>query len=81
MPARNYTGNRTKIVDFLSGFVSHDSIGKKYLKYGLQLTKLAHRGQVMLTIDLDDIAEMFEELLSIMLVDIQHCLQKLFKKC
>ncbi|GIY00535.1 DNA replication licensing factor mcm7-B [Caerostris extrusa] len=62
MPVRNYTEDRTKIVDFLSGFVSHDSTGKKYIKYGLQLTKLAHREQVMLTIDLDDIAEMFEEL-------------------
>ncbi|GIY42219.1 protein FAM172A [Caerostris darwini] len=44
-------------------------------------TKLAHRDEVMLTINLDDIAEMFEELLSIMLIDIRHCLQKLFKKC
>ncbi|GIY85306.1 DNA replication licensing factor Mcm7, partial [Caerostris darwini] len=47
MPVRNYAGGRTKIGDFLSGFVSHDSTGKKYLKYGLQLTKLAHRDEVI----------------------------------
>ncbi|XP_055925787.1 DNA replication licensing factor mcm7-B-like [Argiope bruennichi] len=62
MPARNYTEDRTKIMDFLSGFITKDPSGGKLLKYGTQLTKLAQREQVMMTVDLDDVAVMFEDL-------------------
>ncbi|KAF8789033.1 DNA replication licensing factor MCM7 like protein [Argiope bruennichi] len=49
-------------MDFLSGFITKDPSGGKLLKYGTQLTKLAQREQVMMTVDLDDVAVMFEDL-------------------
>ncbi|KAG8182239.1 hypothetical protein JTE90_024172 [Oedothorax gibbosus] len=61
MPSRDYSEDRTKISEFLATFVSQGKEGKS-LKYGLQLTKLAHREQVVMTVDLDDVYEMFEDL-------------------
>lgn len=63
MPARDYADDKIKITSFLASFVTQDKKGgEKYLKYGLQLTQLAHREQVSLTVDLDDVAEMHEDL-------------------
>lgn len=62
MPSRDYNDDKEKITSFLSSFVTYEKDGDKVLKYGMQLTKLAHREQVSLTINLDDIAEQYEEL-------------------
>lgn len=42
---------------FLSEFVIVDDDGKKVHKYGQQLTTIANRNQVSVTIDLDDMTE------------------------
>lgn len=42
---------------FLQEFYYNDELGKKQFKYGTQLVHLAHREQVALYVDLDDIAE------------------------
>lgn len=48
---------------FFEEFVTiDDKSGDKCFKYREQLTKLAHREQVALTIDLDDIHEFDDEL-------------------
>lgn len=47
---------------FLIEFCSTDDSGKKSFKYAPQLNRLAHREQVSITIDLDDVAEQDEEL-------------------
>nr|XP_042894859.1 DNA replication licensing factor mcm7-B isoform X1 [Parasteatoda tepidariorum] len=62
MPSRDYTEDKTKIQSFLASFASYDDKGNKSLKYGLQLTQLAHRDQVVITVDLDDVEEMFLDL-------------------
>ncbi|XP_054716412.1 DNA replication licensing factor mcm7-B-like [Uloborus diversus] len=62
MPAHEYGEDKSKILTFLSGFVTQNEAGEKCLKYGLELTKIANREQVALTVDLDDVADMFPEL-------------------
>ncbi|KFM80590.1 hypothetical protein X975_03952, partial [Stegodyphus mimosarum] len=62
MPSRDYSEDKDKIKTFLSSFVKEDKKGEKSLKYGLQLVQIAHREQVAITIELDDVAEMFEDL-------------------
>uniref|UniRef100_A0AAR2L4T2 DNA replication licensing factor MCM7 n=1 Tax=Pygocentrus nattereri TaxID=42514 RepID=A0AAR2L4T2_PYGNA len=47
---------------FLQEFYSEDDSGKKVFKYGAQLVSLAHREQVALVVDLDDVAEEDPEL-------------------
>ncbi|TRY54048.1 hypothetical protein DNTS_034760 [Danionella cerebrum] len=47
---------------FLQEFYSEDESGKKIFKYGTQLVSLAHREQVSLLVDLDDLAEEDPEL-------------------
>ncbi|XP_007954015.2 DNA replication licensing factor MCM7 [Orycteropus afer afer] len=46
-----------KTKKFLQEFYQDDESGKKQFKYGNQLVQLAHREQVALYIDLDDVAE------------------------
>nr|XP_017507480.2 DNA replication licensing factor MCM7 isoform X1 [Manis javanica] len=46
-----------KIKKFLQEFYQDEEFGKKQFKYGNQLVQLAHREQVVMYIDLDDIAE------------------------
>ncbi|XP_013393815.1 DNA replication licensing factor mcm7 [Lingula anatina] len=60
MPPRDYAAEKDKIKTFLSEFYAED--GGKNFKYCSQLMKLAHREQVALTIDLDDINEHDPEL-------------------
>lgn len=62
MPTRDYVDEKDKIKNFLSSYYSEDQQGNKSLKYGLQLTKLAHREQVALTVDLDDVHDFNEDL-------------------
>lgn len=47
---------------FLSEFCLTNDEGKKVFKYAAQLTQLAHRDQISLTIDLDDLMEFNESL-------------------
>ncbi|XP_016108798.1 DNA replication licensing factor MCM7 [Sinocyclocheilus grahami] len=51
---------------FLQEFYSEDDSGKKVFKYGAQLVSLAHREQVALVLDLDDVAEEDPELVESM---------------
>lgn len=50
------------IKTFLAEFCKSDDDGKKDFVYGSQLVKLAHREQVLITIDLDDLADFNESL-------------------
>lgn len=50
------------IKTFLGEFCKQDEDGNKVFIYAEQLTKLAHREQVLLTIDLDHLAEFNEGL-------------------
>ncbi|KAG1688663.1 DNA replication licensing factor mcm7 [Nymphon striatum] len=50
------------IKQFLAEFCSADEIGNKIFKYSAQLTKIAHREQVLFMVDLDDINEDYPEL-------------------
>lgn len=47
---------------FLGEFCKQDDDGKKHFVYAQQLVKIAHREQVLLTIDLDHLAEFNEGL-------------------
>ncbi|EDW17890.1 DNA replication licensing factor Mcm7 [Drosophila mojavensis] len=62
MARRDYAQDRESIKTFLSEFCKTDDDGKKDFVYGSQLVKLAHREQVLITIDLDDLAEFNESL-------------------
>lgn len=53
---------KEKCKRFLQEFYSEDDSGKKVFKYGAQLVSLAHREQVALVLDLDDVAEEDPEL-------------------
>lgn len=57
MPVRDYVAEKDKIRNFLTEFYSDGDSGKgKQFKYGRQLVDIAHREQVALTIDLDDVS-------------------------
>ncbi|XP_045200836.2 DNA replication licensing factor mcm7-like [Mercenaria mercenaria] len=55
MPPRDYVAEKEKIKTFLQEFYKDGADGGKDFVYGQQLVKLAHREQVGLWIDLDDI--------------------------
>lgn len=59
---QNYEADKEKLKQFLSGFTTVDDNGRKKFPYADQLTRIAHREQVSLTINLDDLAEFDEEL-------------------
>ncbi|XP_077326711.1 DNA replication licensing factor MCM7 [Lithobates pipiens] len=59
---RDYQAEKEKCKTFLQEFYKDDEFGKKNFKYGTQLTNIAHREQVSLYIDLDDLAEEDPEL-------------------
>ncbi len=50
------------IKNFLAEFCTNDEEGNKIFKYAVQLTRLAHREQVNITIDMDDLADYNESL-------------------
>ncbi|XP_063701865.1 DNA replication licensing factor Mcm7 [Culicoides brevitarsis] len=57
-----YAADRENIKTFLVEYCVTDDDDKKVFKYAAQLNKLAHREQVAITIELDDVAEQDEEL-------------------
>ncbi|KAG7208631.1 hypothetical protein KM043_014838 [Ampulex compressa] len=60
---RDYTKDKEQFKTFLTEFVIMDkATGDKTFKYREQLTKIAHREQIPLTIDLDDVQEFDDEL-------------------
>uniref|UniRef100_A0A8D8T3G5 DNA replication licensing factor MCM7 n=1 Tax=Cacopsylla melanoneura TaxID=428564 RepID=A0A8D8T3G5_9HEMI len=59
-----YAEERDKFKEFLIEFVKIDRDGNKAFKYSDQLSKLAHREQVSITIDLDDVEEFNGDLAS-----------------
>uniref|UniRef100_A0A6I8R0S9 DNA replication licensing factor MCM7 n=1 Tax=Xenopus tropicalis TaxID=8364 RepID=A0A6I8R0S9_XENTR len=59
---RDYQAEKEKCKTFLQEFYKDDELGKKNFKYGVQLANIAHREQVALYIDLDDLAEEDPEL-------------------
>ncbi|XP_014091304.3 DNA replication licensing factor Mcm7 [Bactrocera oleae] len=62
MPKRDYVQDKETVKTFLSEFCKEDDDGKKQFIYANQLVKLAHREQILLTIDLDHVSEFNEEL-------------------
>ncbi|XP_058566845.1 DNA replication licensing factor MCM7 isoform X1 [Neofelis nebulosa] len=57
MAVKDYVLEKEKVKKFLQEFYQDDEFGKKQFKYGNQLVRLAHREQVAMYIDLDDVAE------------------------
>ncbi|XP_021017552.1 DNA replication licensing factor MCM7 isoform X1 [Mus caroli] len=57
MALKDYAIEKEKVKKFLQEFYYENELGKKQFKYGTQLVHLAHREQVALYVDLDDIAE------------------------
>ncbi|XP_055148398.1 DNA replication licensing factor MCM7 isoform X1 [Symphalangus syndactylus] len=57
MALKDYALEKEKVKKFLQEFYQDDELGKKQFKYGNQLVRLAHREQVALYVDLDDVAE------------------------
>lgn len=62
MALKDYALEKEKVKKFLQEFYQDDELGKKQFKYGNQLVQLAHREQVAMYIDLDDVAEEDPEL-------------------
>lgn len=58
----NFSNSAESIKTFLTEFCITDDDGKKTFKYASQLTRLAHREQIPITIDLDDLMEYNESL-------------------
>uniref|UniRef100_A0AAQ5XWZ1 DNA replication licensing factor MCM7 n=1 Tax=Amphiprion ocellaris TaxID=80972 RepID=A0AAQ5XWZ1_AMPOC len=61
LPLSDYAKDK-KCKRFLQEFYTEDDNGKKVFKYGTQLVALAHREQVSLFVELDDVAEEDPEL-------------------
>ncbi|XP_006859686.1 PREDICTED: DNA replication licensing factor MCM7 [Chrysochloris asiatica] len=57
MAHKDYALEKDKVKKFLQEFYQDEESGKKQFKYGNQLVQLAHREQVALYVDLDDVAE------------------------
>ncbi|XP_022088153.1 DNA replication licensing factor mcm7-like [Acanthaster planci] len=62
MPAKDYNAEKEKCKSFLTDFYNEGDDGTKNFKYARQLVAVAHREQVALTIDLDDINEVDPDL-------------------
>lgn len=58
----DYQTQKDKIKSFFAEFHKEGKNGSKDFKYASQLTKIAHREQVELVVDLDDVAEFDPEL-------------------
>ncbi len=59
---RNYDDDKAKLKSFLAEFHTTDSDGKKDFVYARLLTRVAHREEVAVTIDLDHLREHDPEL-------------------
>ncbi|XP_055374090.1 DNA replication licensing factor Mcm7 [Condylostylus longicornis] len=62
MARRDYIQDKEAIKNFLQEFCESDDDGRKIFKYAAQLARLAHRDQILMTIDLDDVADVNESL-------------------
>ncbi|XP_056636965.1 DNA replication licensing factor Mcm7 [Diorhabda sublineata] len=62
MDRRDYDADKEQLKIFLLEYCVQDNSGNKYFKYSNQLTKLAHREQVGMWIELDDISEFNDDL-------------------
>lgn len=66
MPAkldRDYTKDKEQLKNFFAEYAQmDDKSGNKNFKYRTQLTNIAHREQVAFNVDLDDVAELDDEL-------------------
>lgn len=62
MARRDYTQDKESIKTFLGEFCKTEDDGKKNFVYANQLVKIAHREQVLITIDLDHLQEFNEGL-------------------
>lgn len=61
--ARDYTKDKEQLKTFLTDFMVLDNkTGEKQFKYRGQITNIAHREQIDITLDLDDIHEFNDEL-------------------
>ena len=60
--ALNYEDEKNKLKRFLAEFHTKNDRGHKQFVYARQLTNIAHREQVNLTLDLDHVAEFDPEL-------------------
>ena len=58
----DYEADKQRLKEFLANFSVTDEEGKKTFKYAEQLTAIAHREQTSLTIDLEDVAGVDEDL-------------------
>ena len=58
----DYEADKQRLKEFLANFAVTDEEGKKTFKYAEQLTAIAHREQTSLTIDLEDVAGVDEDL-------------------
>jgi len=62
MAPKDYVAEKEKVTAFLKEFYKDHGGKEKDFTYATQMTKLAHREQVSLTIDLDDISEHDQDL-------------------
>lgn len=62
MARRDYVQDKESIKVFLGEYCKEDDEGKKTFVYANQLVKIAHREQVLITIDLDHLADFNEGL-------------------
>ena len=58
----NYTEEKEKLKRFLAEFHTKDARGNKEFVYARQLTNIAHREQVQIILDLDQVAEFDSDL-------------------
>ncbi|XP_055530980.1 DNA replication licensing factor Mcm7 [Wyeomyia smithii] len=59
---RDYLADKETIKSFLTEFHKEDDDGKKIFVYARQMTNIAHREQVGLTVDLDDVVNYNDQL-------------------
>lgn len=59
---RDYEADKAKLTEFLQNYQALDKDNRKHAKYAVQLSKLAHREQVSLYIELDDLDHFDNEL-------------------
>ncbi|PAA53725.1 hypothetical protein BOX15_Mlig017658g3 [Macrostomum lignano] len=57
MTRRDYTADKEALIEFLRNFCIEEPDGRKVFIYGQTLTKLAHREETEITIDLDQLAQ------------------------
>jgi len=74
-PPKDYVAEKEKVTSFLKEFYKDQGGRSKDFVYATQLTKLAHREQVALTIDVDDVNEHDPDLADAILENTRRYLQ------